>query len=103
MVNDAIDKVFTSNEYGCPLPADEATKLNAPQICVKLASLEGSYEHNCFASQVTENAHVSHAAMAFRSILKDDDTCKIFEARVSEKLATVFAMIQAISAGDQRE
>jgi hypothetical protein len=42
--NDAIDTVFTSNEHGCPSPADEATKLNAPHVCVQLASLGGSYE-----------------------------------------------------------
>jgi hypothetical protein len=42
---------------------------------------------------------VSHAAMAFGSVSKDDDACEIFEARVSEMLATAFAMIQAVSAG----
>jgi hypothetical protein len=42
---------------------------------------------------------VSHAAMAFGSVSKDDDACEIFEAGVSEMLAMVFAMIQAISVG----
>ena len=42
---------------------------------------------------------MSHAAMAFGSVSKDDDACEIFEAGVSEMLAMVFAMIQAISVG----
>ena len=37
--------------------------------------------------------------MAFGSVSKDDNACEIFEARVLEMLATVFAMIQAVSAG----
>ncbi len=81
------------------MTADELVKLDVPQICVQLASLGGSYEPHCFATQVTENAHVSHAAMAFGSVSKDDDTCEIFEARVLEMLATVFATIQAVSVG----
>ncbi len=99
--NDVVDTVYTSNErsHGCPLTADEVVKLDAPQICVQLGSLGGSYEPHCFATQVTENAHVSHAAMAFGSVSKDDDACEIFEARVSEMLATAFAKIQAVSAG----
>ncbi len=99
--NDVIYAVYTSNErsHGCPLTADEVVKLDAPQICVQLASLGGSYKPHCFATQVTENAHVSHAAMAFGSVSKDDNACKIFEARVLEMLANVFAMIQAVSAG----
>ncbi len=54
------------------MTANEVAKLNH-HICVKLASLSGSYEPHCFATQVTENAHVSHAAMAFGSVSKDDD------------------------------
>jgi hypothetical protein len=81
------------------LTADEVVKLDAPQICVQLASLGGSYEPHCFATQVTENAHVSHAAIAFGSVSKDDDACEIFEARILEMLATAFATIQAVSAG----
>ncbi len=73
--------------------ADEVVKLDAPQICVQLASLGGSYEPHCFATQFTENAHVSHAAMAFGSVSKDDNACEIFEARVLEMLATAFATI----------
>jgi hypothetical protein len=42
---------------------------------------------------------VSHAAKAFGSVSKDDDACKIFEARVSEMLAMAFTTIQAVSAG----
>jgi hypothetical protein len=101
--NDAVDAIITSNErsIGCPLTADEVAKLNAHQICVQLASLGGSYKPHCFATQVTENAHESHAAMAFGSVSKDNDACEIFEARVSEMLAMafVFATIQAISVG----
>jgi hypothetical protein len=99
--NDVVDAIYTSDErsHGCLLTADEVVKLDAPQICVQLASLGGSYEPHCFATQVTKNAHVSHAAMAFGSVSKDDDTCEIFEARVLEMLATAFAMIQAVSAG----
>ncbi len=85
--NDAIDAVYTSKEQGCPLTAEEVTKLDAYQICVQLASLGGNYEPHCFASQVTENAHVSHAAMAFGSVLKDDKACEIFDSRVLDKLA----------------
>jgi hypothetical protein len=98
--NHAINAVVTSDEGsgGCPLTADEVAKLNH-QICVQLASLDGSYKPHCFAAQVTENAHVSHAAMAFRSVAKDDDACEIFEARVSEMLVMAFATIQAVSAG----
>jgi hypothetical protein len=97
--NNAVDVVVTSNKGsgGCPLTADEVAKLNH-QICVQLASFGGSYKPHCFATQVTENAHVSHTAMAFGSDSKDDDACEIFEARVSEMLATAFATIQAISA-----
>ncbi len=73
------------------MTADEVVKLDAPQICVQLASLGGSYEPHCFTTQVTENAHVSHAAMAFGSVSKDDDACEIFEVRVSEVLGTAFA------------
>jgi len=98
--NNVVDAVYTSDErsHGCPLTADEVVKLDAPQICVKLASLGGSYKPHCFATQVTENAHVSHAAMAFGSVSKDDNACEIFEARVLEMLATAFATIQAVSA-----
>jgi hypothetical protein len=42
---------------------------------------------------------VSHAAMAFGSVSKDDDACEIFETRVSAVLATAFATIQAVSVG----
>ncbi len=42
---------------------------------------------------------MSHAAMAFGSVSKDDNACEIFEARVSKMLATAFATIQAVSAG----
>ncbi len=80
------------------MTADEVVKLDAPQICVQLASLGGSYKPHCFATQVTKNAHVSHAAMAFGSVSKDDNACEIFEARVSEMLATAFATIQAVFA-----
>ena len=73
-------------------------ELNAHQICVQLASLGGIYKPQCFASQVTENAHVSHSAMAFGSVSTNDDACEIFEARVSEMLSTAFATIQAVSA-----
>ncbi len=79
------------------MTANEVAKLNH-QICVQLASLGGSYKPHCFATQVTENVHVSHAAMAFGSVSKDDDACEIFEARVSEMLTTTFAAIHAISA-----
>ncbi len=98
--NDVVDAVYTSDErsHGCPLTADEVVKLDAPQICVQLASLGGSYEPHCFATQVTENAHVSHATMAFGSVSKDDDACEIFESSVLEMLATAFAT-QAVSAG----
>ncbi len=84
--NDVVNAVYTSNErsHGCRLTADEVVKLDAPQICVQLASLGGSYKPHCFATQVTENAHVSHAAMAFGSVSKDHNACEIFEARVSE-------------------
>jgi hypothetical protein len=84
------------------LTADEVAKLDAPQMCVQLASLGGSYKPHCFATQVTENAHVSHAAMAFGSVSKDDGACEIFEARVLEMLATAFATIQAVSAGKSK-
>jgi hypothetical protein len=99
--NDAGDAVVTSNEGSgeCPLTADEVAKKLNHQICVQLASLGSSYEPHCFATQVTENAHVSHAAIAFGSFSKDDDACEIFDASVSEMLATGFAMIQAISMG----
>jgi hypothetical protein len=99
--NDVVNAVYTSNErsHGCPLIADEVVKPDAPQICVQLASLGGSYKPHCFATQVTENAHVSHAAMAFGSVSKDDKVCEIFEARVLEMLANAFATIQAVSAG----
>jgi hypothetical protein len=99
-VKDVADTVYTSDErsHGCPLTADEVVKLDAPQICVQLASLSGSYKPHCFATQVTENAHVSHVAMTFGSVSKDDDACEIFEARVLEMLATAFATIQAVSA-----
>ncbi len=99
--NNVVNAVYESAErgQGCPLTAAEVVKLNAHQIRVQLASLGGSYKPQCFASQVTENFHVSHAAMAFGSVSKDDDACEIFEARVSEMLVTVFATIQAVSAG----
>jgi hypothetical protein len=102
--NDVMNAVYTSNErsHECPLTADEVVKLDAPQVCVQLSSLGGSYEPHCFATQVTENAHVSHAAMAFGSVSKDNDACEIFEARVSKMLATVFATIQAVSAGKSK-
>jgi hypothetical protein len=95
--NNVVDAIYTSNErsHGCPFTADEVVKLEAPQICVQLASLGGSYKPHCFATQVTKNAHVSHTAMAFGSVSKDDNACEIFEARVSEMLATEFATIQA--------
>ncbi len=99
-LKDVVNALYTSNErsHGCPLTADEVVKLDAPQICVQLASLGGSYKPHCFATQVTENAHVSHAAMAFGSVSKDDDANEIFAARVSEMLATAFATIQAVYA-----
>jgi hypothetical protein len=99
--NNAVDAVYTSDErnHGCPLTANEVFKLDASQICVQLASLGGSYKPHCFATQVTENAHVSHAVMAFGSVSKDDNSCEIFKARVLEMLATSFATIQAVSAG----
>ncbi len=54
-INDTVDAVVTSDEgsRGCPLTTDEMAKLNN-QICVQLASLGGSYESHCFATQVTE-------------------------------------------------
>ncbi len=99
--NNVVNAVYTSNErsHGCPLTADEVVKLDAPQICVQLASLGGSYVPHCFAAQVTENAQVSHALMAFGSVSKDDNACEIFEVRVSKMLATAIATIQAVSAG----
>ncbi len=42
---------------------------------------------------------MSHVAMAFGSVSKDDNACEIFDARVSEMLATAFATIQAVSVG----
>ncbi len=42
---------------------------------------------------------MSHAVMAFGSVLKGNDACEIFETRVLEMLAIAFAMIQAVSAG----
>jgi hypothetical protein len=80
--NDVVDAIYTSNErsHRCPLTANEVVKLDAPQICVQLASLGGSYKPHCFATQVTENTHVSHAAMVFGSVSKDDNACEIFEA-----------------------
>ncbi len=81
------------------MTTDEVVKLDAPQICVQLTSQGGSCKPHCFATQVTENAHVSHAAMAFGSVSKDDNACEIFDARVSEMVATAFATIQAVSGG----
>ncbi len=74
--NDAVDAIVKSDKGsgGCPLTADEVAKLNH-QICVQLAGLGGSYKPHCIATQVTENTHVSHAAMAFGSVSKDDDAC----------------------------
>jgi hypothetical protein len=99
--NDAVDAISLSDEesLGCTLTTKEVVKLNAHQICVQLASLGGSYEPHCFATKATENACVSHAAMAFGSVSKDDDACEIFETRVSVVLATALATIQAVSAG----
>ncbi len=99
--NNAVDVVSASDKRsrGYPLSAAEVVELNAHNVCVQLASLGGIYELQCFASQVTENAHVSHAAMAFGSVSTNDDACEIFEARMSETLSTVFAMLQAVSAG----
>ena len=45
---------------------------------------------------------MSHTAIAFGSVAKDDDTCKIFEGRVLEVFATAFATIQAVSAGSSK-
>jgi hypothetical protein len=81
------------------LAADEVVKLNAPKICVQLASLGVHYEPHCFATQVTENVRVSHAAMAFGSVSMDNTACDIFEEQLSEVLATVIATIHAVSAG----
>jgi hypothetical protein len=99
--NDAVNAISASNERskGYPLTAAEVVELNAHQICVQLASLGGIYKPQCFASQVTENAHVSHTAMAFGSVSSNDDACEIFKARVLEMLLTAFATILAVSAG----
>ena len=102
--NDAVDAVYVSDKQsqGCPFTADEVVKLHVHQICVQLASLGGSYEPYCFATKVTKNARVSHAAMAFGSVSKDDDACDIFKTRVSKVLATASATIQAVSAGSSK-
>jgi hypothetical protein len=54
---------------------------------------------NAIGALLQQHAHVSHAAMVFGSVSKDDDTCEIFEARVSEVFAMTFATIQAVSVG----
>ncbi len=99
--NNVVDAVYVSDErsQGCPLTADEVVKLNAPKICVRLASLGVNYEPLCFATQVTENARVSHAAMAFGSVSMDDAACDIFGEQLLEVLATAFATLHAVSAG----
>ncbi len=99
--NNVVDAVYVSNErsHGCPLTEDEFIKQNAQKICVQLASLGINYEPHCFATQVTENARVSHAAMALGSVSMDNDACDIFETKLLEVLATGFATIHAVSAG----
>jgi hypothetical protein len=99
--NNVVDAVYISDErsQGCTLTADEVVKLNTPKICIQLASLGVNYEPHCFATQVTENARVSHAAMAFGSVSMDDTACDIFEEQLSEILATAIATIHAVSAG----
>jgi hypothetical protein len=94
--NDVLDAVYVSNErrHGCPLTEDKFIKQNAQKICVQLASLGP----HCFATQVTENARVSHAEMALGSVLMDNDAWDIFETKLSEVLATGFATIHAVSA-----
>ncbi len=83
-LNDVVYAVYVSHEssLGCPLTADEVVKLNAPKICVQLASLGVNYEPLCFATQVTENARVSHAALVFGSVSMDDAACDIFEKQL---------------------
>ncbi len=50
--NDVINAVYTSDErsHGYSLTTDEVVKLDAPQICVQLASLGGSYKPHCFCN-----------------------------------------------------
>ncbi len=74
-------------------------ELHAQKICVQLASLGMNYELHCFATQVTDNARVSHAGMTFDSVSMDNNACNIFETKLSEVLATGFATIHAVSAG----
>ena len=81
------------------MTADEIIKQNALKICVKLASLGVNYELLCFATRVTENARVSHAAMVFGSVSMDDAACDIFQKQLLEVLANAFATIHAVSVG----
>ena len=99
--NNVVDAVYVSNErsHVCPLTEDEFIKKNAQKICVQLSSLVINYKPHCFATQVTENARVSHAVMALGSVSMDNDACDIFETKLSEVLATGFATIHAVSAG----
>ena len=99
--NDVVDAVYISDEEsnGFPLTADEVVKLTDPKICVELASLGVHFEPLCFATQVTKNARVSHAAMAFGSVSLDGTACGIFEEQLSEVLANAIATIHAVSAG----
>jgi hypothetical protein len=93
--------VYASNDgnLGCPLTKDEVVKLNQDGICAKLASIDISYEPKMFATAATEGAHMSHVSMALGSVSIDDSDCELFIANTPAMLATVFAMIAAVTVG----
>jgi hypothetical protein len=99
--NNAISLIYTSDSIsqGCPLPEDKAVKLNAQEICAKLASLGKNCKPNVFAASITERAHLSHAMMAIGSMTVDDHSCEFFDTTATALLATAFATIGAASTG----
>jgi hypothetical protein len=102
--NDAINLVYTSNStsLGCPLTEAEVVKLNIQEICAKLASLCKNCKPHLFAASITEQAHLSHAAMAMGSMTVDDHSCKIFESTTTALLAMAFTTIGAVSTGKSK-
>jgi hypothetical protein len=88
---------------GCPLTDDEQVKLNQDGIRAQLSSIDLSHEPLLFLAAMKEHAHMSHALMAMGSVSIDDSACELFEANLSDMLATTFATIAAVLAGKTKE
>jgi hypothetical protein len=85
---------------GCPLTDKEQVKLlNQDGICAQLSSIDVSHEPLLFLAAMKEHDHMSCALMAMGSVSIDDSVCELFEANLSNMLATAFATIVAVLAG----